>query len=468
MEMVILPPWGHSRGSAAVVTGVFVTHTHGVDSEIGRLRTVLVHRPGAELRRLSPRSRDRLLFDRLPWVDRAQQEHDSFCQALRDHGVEVLYLTELLQDTLEYQGARDAAIAAAVDDPRLGDELRDVLRDHLDDLESELLAETLIAGVAPGELPAGRGLAYQLLDRHDFVLDPLPNLVFTRDSSVWIGDRVVVSSLTAPHRAREAALLRVLYGHHPRFAGTKVLYGPHLEPLAGGDIVLLAPGVIAVGVGDRTTPAGAERLAHQLFAAGLAHSVLAVPIHPSEAVHLDTVCTVIDAAVIVMYPALAYTLTGHIITPRGDGLQVSRPQPFLAAAAQVIGVDRITLIDTGLDPLTVARGQWDDGGNALALGRGLAVCDERNLETNARLAEAGVQVIAVPGSELSSGRGGPRCMCCAITRDPAAEPDDAAGVAGTGQLDVASGFAPLPRPAPALSDPHGLAAATAPRLAQAR
>ena len=241
MEMVILPPWGHPRSSAAVVTGAFVTHTHGVDSEIGRLRTVLVHRPGAELRRLSPRSRDRLLFDRLPWVDRAQQEHDSFCQALRDHGVEVLYLTELLQDTLEYQGARDAAIAAAVDDPRLGDELRDVLRDHLDGLESEPLAETLIAGVAPGELPAGRGLAYQLLDRHDFVLDPLPNLVFTRDSSVWIRDRVVVSSLTAPHRAREAALLRVLYGHHPRFAGTKVLYGPHLEPLAGGDIVLLAP-----------------------------------------------------------------------------------------------------------------------------------------------------------------------------------------------------------------------------------
>ena len=439
-----------------------MTHTHGVDSEIGQLRTVLVHRPGAELRRLSPRSRDRLLFDRLPWVDRAQQEHDRFCQVLRDHGVEVLYLTELLQDTLEYQEARDAAIGAAVADPRLGDELRDALRNHLADLESELLAEALIAGVAPGELPAGRGVVYQLLDRHDFVLDPLPNLVFTRDSSVWIGDRVAVSSLTAPHRAREAALLRVMYEHHPRFAGTKVLYGPHLEPLAGGDIVLLAPGVIAVGVGDRTTAAGAERLAHQVFAAGLAHSVLAVPIHPSQAEHLDTVCTVIDAGVIVMYPALAYTLTGHIITPWGDGLRVSRPQPFLSAAAQVIGVDRIT----------VARGQWDDGGNALALGRGLAVCDERNLETNARLTAAGQQVIAVPGSELSSGRGGPRGMCCAIARDPAAEPasepEDAIGSAGTGQLDVPTGLAPLPRAAPALSDPYGLAAATAPHLTRAR
>ena len=448
-----------------------MTHTHGADSEIGRLRTVLVHRPGAELKRLSPRSRDRLLFDRLPWVDRAQQEHDGFCQVLRDHGVEVLYLTELLQDALEYQEARDAAIGAAVDDPRLGDELRDGLRQHLDGLESELLAEALIAGVTPAELPSGRGLAYQLLDRHGFVLDPLPNLVFTRDSSVWIGDRVAVSSLTAPHRTREVALLRVLYRHHPRFAGTKVLYGPHLEPLAAGDIVLLAPGVIAVGVGDRTTPAGVERLARQVFAAGLAHSVLAVPLHPSQAVHLDTVCTVIDAGVIVMYPALAYTLTGHIITPLGDGLRVSRPQPFLSAAAQVTGVDRITVIDTGLDPLTLARGQWDDGGNALALGRGLAVCDERNLETNARLAEAGVQVIAVPGSELSSGRGGPRCMCCAIARDPAAElasePADAAGWAGAGQLAAATELTPLPRPVPALSNPHGLAAA-APHLARAR
>jgi arginine deiminase len=445
-----------------------LSHTHGADSEAGWLRTVLVHRPGAELKRISPRSRGRLLFDRLPWVARAQEEHDAFTQILRDHGVEVLYVTELLQDALEYAAARDAAISSALDDRPLGDDLRGVVRDHLAGLDSETLAQALIAGITPAELRAGRGVVYELLDRHDFVLDPVPNLVFTRDSSVWIGDRVAVSSLGA--RGREARLLAVLYAHHPRFAGTKMLYGPHLEPVAGGDIVLLAPGVIAVGVSDQTSPAGVERLARQAFLAGLAHTVLAVPIQRTGAPSLDTICTVIDGGVIVMHPALAYTLTVHTITPRGDELRVSRPQPFMAAAAQATGVDRLTVIDTGLDPLISPHGQWDgaqrdgsqwdDGGNALSLGRGLAVCDERNLDTNARLTAAGVEVIPVPASELGSGRGGPRCMSCAVTRDPAAEPAQAAGSRTPPARVTRPDLAPFPRSAPAVSNPHGLGADT--------
>ncbi|HEX9354786.1 MAG TPA: arginine deiminase family protein [Streptosporangiaceae bacterium] len=441
-----------------------MSYTHGADSEAGRLRTVLVHRPGPELKRISPRSRSCILFDRMPWVTRAQQEHDAFTQVLRDHGVEVLYVTELLQDALEYAPAREAAVSSALDDRWLGDDLRAAVRDHLEGLDSETLAQALIAGVTPGELSAGRGVVYELLDRHDFVIDPLPNLMFTRDSSVWIGDRVAVSSLGA--RSREARLLAVLYAHHPRFAGTKMLYGPHLEPISGGDIVLLAPGVIAVGVSQQTSPAGVERLARQAFLAGLAHTVLAVPIHRTGAPHLDTICTVIDGGVIVMHPALAYTLTVHSITPRGDGLRVSRPQPFMAAAAQAMGIDRLTVIDTGLDPLTMPRGQWDgrqwdgaqwdDGGNALSLGRGLAVCDERNLETNARLSAAGVQVIPVPASELGSGRGGPRCMSCAVTRDPASEPARAAGPGRPAGQATRPGLAPFPRPVPAVSNPRGL------------
>ncbi len=441
-----------------------MSYTHGADSEAGRLRTVLVHRPGPELKRISPRSRGGILFDRLPWVTRAQEEHDAFTQILRDHGVEVLYVTELLQDALEYAPAREAAVSSALDDRWLGDDLRAAVRDHLEGLDSETLAQALIAGVTPGELSAGRGVVYELLDRHDFVIDPLPNLMFTRDSSVWIGDRVAVSSLGP--RGREARLLAVLYAHHPRFAGTKMLYGPHLEPIAGGDILLLAPGVIAVGVSGHTSPAGVERLARQAFLAGLAHTVLAVPIHRTGAPHLDTICTVIDGGVIVMHPALAYTLTVHAITPRGDGLRVSRPQPFMAAAAQAMGTDRLTVIDTGLDPLTSTRGQWDgrqwngaqwdDGGNALSLGCGLAVCDERNLETNARLTAAGVRVITVPASELGSGRGGPRCMSCAVTRDPATEPARAAGPGTPAGQVTRRDLAPFPRPVPAVSNPHGV------------
>jgi arginine deiminase len=401
-----------------------VGYTHGVDSEVGRLRTALLHRPGLELRRITPRSASRLLFDVLPWAGRAQQEHDVLAGVLRDQGVEVLYVTELLQDALEYQPARDEAIASVLASASLGDELRAQLRGHLDRMDPETLAGVLIAGLTPDELTMGRGVVFELLDRHDFIVDPLPNLTFIRDSSVWISDRVAVTSLAAVSRRRESELLGVIYGHHPRFAGTKCLYGPELEQVAGGDVLLLAPSVIAIGVGGRSTPAGAERLARRVFDAGLAHTMLAVPLNRlGPGVHLDTVCTVVDVDTVVMYPRLAFTLTAHTITPLRDGMRVSRPQPFLEASARAMGIERLRLIETGVDPLTTPRQQWDDGGNALAIDRRVAVCHERNVETNARLEAAGVEVIRVPASELGSHRGGPRCMACPVARDPAASPD---------------------------------------------
>ncbi len=399
-------------------------HTSGVDSEAGQLRTVLVHRPGLELQRMTSRHRERLLLHALPWVSRARQEHDAFCQALRDHGVEVLYLTELLQDSLEYQVARDEAIGLAVADAGLGEELRGQLRAHLEALGPEALAHVLIAGLTPHELKLGRGVVFELLDRHDFVLDPLPNLVFTRDSSLWIGDRVAVASPAAEHRRREAGLAGLIYRNHPRFAATKWLYRPDLEHLDGGDVLLLGPGVIAVGVGERTTPAGTERLARHLFDAGLAHSVLAVPMSQQGAAgYLDTVCAIVEPDAVVMHPAVAYSLTAHTITLRAGAMRVSRPQPFLEAAAQAMGITRLRVIDTGADQ-GGCRDQWDDGGNVLAVAPRLAICHERNSLTNARLEEAGIEVIRVPSSELGSLRGGPRCMSCSVSRDPVASPDD--------------------------------------------
>jgi arginine deiminase len=412
----------HTHGVASHGVASHGVASHGVDSEVGRLRTVLVHRPGLELKRMTPRSRDRLLFETLPWVGRAQQEHDVFTQSLRDQDVEVLYITELLQDALEYQPAWDEAIGSVLADAELGDELKGQVYARLDSLGPEELAQVLIAGLTPDDLPDGHGLVFQLLDRHDFVIDPLPNLVFARDSSFWVGDRVAVSSLVAPGRRREADLLGVIYAHHPRFAGIKRLYGPEFEHVDGGDVLLLAPSVLAVGVGQRTTPAGVERLSRHVLDAGLAHTVLAIPVDQrGGSGYLDTLCTVIDTDTVVMHPAIAFTLTAHTITPRSAGTRVSRPQPFLEAAAQAMGIERLQIIDTGLDPVSGRRGQWDDGNNALALGRRLAVCYERNTETITRLEEAGVEVIRVPGSELGSSRGGPRCMSCAIGRDPAAE-----------------------------------------------
>ncbi|WP_240809566.1 arginine deiminase [Actinomadura sp. WMMA1423] len=400
------------------MTAAKTAHEHRVTSEVGRLRTVLLHRPGAELKRLTPRNSDKLLFDAIPWAGRAQEEHDAFAEALRSRGVEVLYVTELLQDALEYEAARDQAIADAIVDLRLGDQLRRVVEDHLRGLQTENLAHTLIAGLAHEELKAGHGLVYRLMDQQDFIVDPLPGLLFTRDNSTWIGGRVAVTSLAMEARRRESALMGLIYAHHPRFAGVDPVYDPSLEHLEGGDVLLLCPGVIAVGTGERTTPAGVERLARQVIGAGLAHTVLAVPIAQERAtMHLDTVCTMVDVDTVVMYPPVAHSLTAYTVTLDDGHLRVAEPRPFLQAAADAMGLDRLKVIDTGLDPVTAEREQWDDGNNTLAVAPRLCVAYERNIETNAQLEAFGIEVIRISGSELGTGRGGPRCMSCPILRE---------------------------------------------------
>ncbi len=220
-------------------------------------------------------------------------------------------------------------------------------------------------------------------------------------------------------RRRESTLVHAVYRHHPRFVGTPLAYEPHLEHLEGGDVLLLAPGVLAVGVGERTTPAGAERLARRVFAAGLAHTVLVVPIAQERAtMHLDTVCTMVDVDAVVMYPNVADALVAYLVTSDGGEPRVTGPWPFLSAAATAMGIDQLRVIDTGLDPVTAEREQWDDGNNTLAISPRLCVAYERNVETNARLEHAGIEVIRIPGSELGSGRGGPRCMACPLARQP--------------------------------------------------
>jgi arginine deiminase len=386
---------------------------------------VLLHRPGNELKRLTPRNNDQLLFDGIPWVDRAQEEHDAFAKAISGRGAEVLLLADLVEHALVDARARAAGVHSAVDDLRLGVDLADALRSYLAGLDAATLANTLMAGLTFEELPVSEGasLVRRMHHPHDFAIDPLPNLLFTRDSSVWVGDRVAITSLAMPARRRETALLDLVYAYHPRFARVGRAYGAHHAPLEGGDVLLLAPGVLAIGIGERTTPAGAEAFARSVFADELAHTVLAVPIAQARAtMHLDTVCTMVDVDAVVMYPAVRDTLSAFTLRPSesgsAGGVLVDGPAPFLRAAASAMDVDELRVIDTGLDPVTAEREQWDDGNNTLALAPGVVVAYERNVMTNARLEAAGIEVVPISGSELGSGRGGPRCMSCPVARDP--------------------------------------------------
>src|SRR5215469_16164246 len=384
--------------------GGSVSEFYGVDSEVGQLRTVLLHRPGAELRRVLPQHARGLLFSAPPWAERAQEEHDIFAEALRGNGVTVLYLTELLQDALEYEAARRQAAEAVLGDAKLGQELRGQLRSYLDGLSPEGLAQLLILGLARSEFTDGRGAVFGLLDAWDYVIDPQPNLVFARDASVWIGDSVAVTSPRG--RRTEAEIADIIFAHHPQFASTKRLYEPGLERLAGGDVLLLAPGVLAIGTGGQTSPAGMERLARRVLETGFAHTVLAVlteapgVTQPGGAC-LDTLCTVVSPDTVVMRPAVAYSLVARTITLRGEGLRLSHPRPFLEAAAQAMGIDRLRVIETGPAPGGSAGGaagrgepslgagpawyrgaQWDDACNLLVLDPGTVVSYERNAVTN--------------------------------------------------------------------------------------
>ena len=403
-----------------------------VDSEIGRLRQVILHRPGNEMLRLTPQNKDHLLFDDVLWLERAQEEHDQFARVLTDRGIEVLYLSDLLAHTLEVAEARDYVLDRVINENTNGPAAAETLRALAQGLSGTDLAEMLIAGITKAELfertACPSSLVLASMDDDDLLLPPLPNHLFTRDTSCWIYNGVSVNSMTMPARQRETINYEAIYRWHPRFAnadfpvwseGTQA--GP--ATVEGGDVQIIGNGAVLVGISERTTAQGIERLSSRLFAGGKVNQVVAVEMSRTRAqMHLDTVMTMVDVGTFTTYGGLGMlpTLT---LRPRDDGgLDVTRndPQDMYRAIAQALGIDDLTVLITPQDSMAAAREQWDDGSNTLAIAPGVIVTYERNINTNEYLTSHDIEVLTIPGSEVGRGRGGPHCMSCPILRDPVA------------------------------------------------
>ncbi len=411
------------------MTTLSATLTADLDSEVGALREVIVHRPGTELDRLTPANASELLFDDVLWASKAREEHDAFADVLREHGARVHLFADLLTEALEVPAGRDFALDGICTEDRFGPTLARDLRKLLNDTAPAELADLLIGGILKSDLSPlnTSSMSWHSLAIDDFLLPPLPNTLFQRDNAAWIRRGVTINPMAKAARRRESLNTRTVFEFHPLFAATKfTIYYDDLRDHSpatweGGDIHVLGDGAVMIGLGERTTPMGAELLAGKLFEEAGINRILAVEMPKARsAMHLDTLITMLDVDTFVAYPFfdIEEVRLWHITAGENGTVEVERRTGLPSALAEVTGRDDLRVLQAVEDAPTAAREQWNDADNYLAIAPGVVLGYDRNVDTNMMLSRNGIEVIPLSGEELGRGRGGARCMSCPIRRDP--------------------------------------------------